>query len=216
MEGPSSCLTSPPEWKLKNRWGLKINGVKHKKKKPASSGTWHHANIHLSERRRRPRNHTSEAEAGRAQEQVWMSPPGLRQTWREPWRKSADRPENHSSPLLFILCDRAWEICKEGWKEQLVEEFCNCNHYQRFFFYTNKHLKESNTHEKLYIARVIFNERVKRERYLSLWLCVVFTSAGPQQAICRGRVSRWHVYKHMFEYLRQTRWLVQACDSGIT
>lgn len=34
--------------------------------------------------------------------------------------------------MVFIQCDRAPEICDEGWKKQLVEVFCSCHHFQSF------------------------------------------------------------------------------------
>lgn len=34
--------------------------------------------------------------------------------------------------MVFIQCDRAPEICEEGWKKQLVEVFCSCHDFQSF------------------------------------------------------------------------------------
>lgn len=55
--------------------------------------------------------------------------------------------------MVFIQCDRAPEICEEGWKKQLVEVFCSCHHFQSFV-----HKVMSTEEEIRYCSTFIFKK----------------------------------------------------------
>lgn len=58
--------------------------------------------------------------------------------------------------MVFIQCDRALEICEEGWKKQLVEVFCSCHHFQSFV-----HKVMSTEEEIRYFSTFFFNKITK-------------------------------------------------------
>lgn len=110
---------------------------------------------------------------------------GLRQTWWEPQRKSAERPENHSSLQLLIQCDRAQEICEEGWKKQLVEVFCSCHHYQSCLCNLVSKGAEIR-YSSLFLNKITKANIFTVHHYL---FQTMFPLAGPQKAICCGKAS---------------------------